>query len=58
MARVLVRRSRLALSRRWLIPLGGTNDARLYYVRSAFQLIGEMAGGQDGKDAAEDILPR
>ncbi|MBI5533978.1 MAG: hypothetical protein HY898_14750 [Deltaproteobacteria bacterium] len=39
-----------------LLPLGSTQDARKYFVRNAFGLIGDMAGGQDGKDAAENIF--
>jgi MYXO-CTERM domain-containing protein len=35
-----------------LIPLGSTQDARIYFVNQAFGHIGQMLGGQDGVDAA------
>jgi hypothetical protein len=35
-----------------LIPLGSTQDARLYFLNNAFSQIGEILGGQDGVDAA------
>ncbi len=38
-----------------LIPLGSTQDARIYFLLNPFTQIGEVAGGQDGSDAALDI---
>jgi hypothetical protein len=38
-----------------LIPLGATQDARIYFLLSPFRQIGEVAGAQDGSDAAFDI---
>ena len=38
-----------------LIPLGATQDARWYFLEQPFTHIGELAGGQDGADAAFDI---
>ena len=38
-----------------LIPLGSTQDARIYFLLNPFTRIGELAGGQDGSDAAFDI---
>jgi len=38
-----------------LIPLGSTQDARIYFLLNPFTRIGEIAGGQDGSDAAFDI---
>jgi hypothetical protein len=38
-----------------LIPLGATQDARIYFLLQPFTQIGLMSGGQDGSDAAFDI---
>ena len=38
-----------------LIPLGATQDARIYFLLNPFTRIGEVTGGQDGSDAAFDI---
>ena len=38
-----------------LIPLGSTQDARLYFLQHAFARIGEILGGQDGVDAATNF---
>jgi hypothetical protein len=35
-----------------LIPLGSTQEARLYYVNDAFSQIGAVVGAQDGIDTA------
>ncbi len=38
-----------------LIPLGSTQDARLYFVNNAYGQLGSMLGGQDGIDTAFQI---
>jgi hypothetical protein len=38
-----------------LIPLGSTQDARWYFLLQPFTQIGELAGAQDGSDAAFQI---
>lgn len=38
-----------------LIPLGSTNDARLYFTNNAMSQIGRMLGGDDGAGIAFDL---
>ncbi|MCA1662934.1 MAG: hypothetical protein LC659_01410, partial [Myxococcales bacterium] len=38
-----------------LIPLGSTQDARIYFLLNPFTQLGQVAGGQDGADAAFKI---